>query len=449
MTVLLNNIPCLDPAALARDCAGLGIRTDWLGKPNSYHCPDGAQPGVAHLLLSLSALRRLDSTGIFPDAYDLEFQVGDQGGQTTRVKFPGLVVTDCQCVTPGARGDEAAYLLTLADRRHTDLKIIADVGFGLKHRFAAHDLPPPYSPGPGWQEAVNTLWDLLELEGTPAPPTLPLTPASLPTDLEYWQTPALMALEDLVGRCGCRLVYDPVEGTYRLVEAGAEDAGFAGALSRNNPRRIWDRYTRLAARARVPATVRVLFGKLPHVRGLDESPWHYVDVEDPEPESRPWSAETPQGVELLRDDLAALYDAFGALDNANECEARALQRAAAYFAELAALLDEQRLVFAGALTEAGFLPGPLVSATIWSDTGSQQLPGRGVITEVVRRGSPLAPGFGPRTIDPLTEIVRLTGETAIGPGEKILYGAKLNRWNQTSGDWVDRQDIWVIDAGKG
>jgi hypothetical protein len=195
MSVTLNNVPCLDPAALARACAELGIKADWLGKPNSYRCPDGASPGEAHLLLSLSALRRLDPTGTLPDTYDLEFQIADHSGQTTRAKFLGLVATGCECLTPGAAGDDAAYLVSLADRRHTDARTIADVGFGLVHRFAAHELTDVET----WQSAADYLWGLM---GLPGDGTLPRASGGPPVDLEYWQTPALFALDDLANRCG-------------------------------------------------------------------------------------------------------------------------------------------------------------------------------------------------------------------------------------------------------
>jgi hypothetical protein len=439
MAVRLSNEPCLCPAALARSCAELGLRADWAGQPNAYRCPDGWLPGEGHVLLPRSGLKRLDPEGTLAGTFDLEFSIGDRTGRTTRALIPGLIVTGCECVSPGARGADAAYLLSLADRRLTDARTIADVGYGLRHRFAGHDL----GDAPDWQDAIDELWELAALPGESALPE-GAEPDEPPQDLEYWQTSALQAIDDLAGRLGCRLVYDPLAAEYRLVLAGDTDNAFAQALGSRQGLRIWDDYSWPAARGKVPAEVRVLFARLPHVRGLDGSPWHAITRSDPEASLRPWAADAGVGTVVLPDDLAAEFDARGdGPTNLAALETRADARALAYYRELAALLDDQQLVFAGALSDAGLLPGPLVSCVTWSDTGARLVPGRGVITSVTRRGSPLAPGSGVRTIDPLTEMVRLTGERS-----GSLAGGYVQRWDPLSREWVDRQAIWVLDASQ-
>jgi hypothetical protein len=438
MAVRINSEPCLEPAALARSCANLAIRADWLGRPNSYRCPDGWLPGEAHVLVSSPGLRRIDPEGHLAGTFDLEFSIGDTRGRQSRVVIRSLVATACECVTPGSPQGDSAYLLTLADRRLTDGRVLCDVGFGLRHLFAGHDL----TAAPTWQQAVNELWTLLDLPGDSELPVE--EPAEPPQDLEYWQTPALQALDDLVGRLGCRLAYSPLAEEYRIVEAGATDEAYAQALAQAGGLRVWDDYSKMTVRGRVPRTLRVLFARLPHVRGLDGSPWYALDRTDPDATARPWPEDAGVGTVALRDDLAAEFDASGnGPTNLAQLEQRADERARVYYGELAALVDDVRYVFAGALSDAGLLPGSQVSAVMWSDTGSRQLPGRGVITTVQRRGQPLASSFGARTIDPLTEVVRLTGERS---GQ--LLGGYVQRWDPTTRQWVDRQACWVIDAAQ-
>lgn len=460
--VTLAGQQCLSPATLRRQCLDLGLATDWYGKPNSYHCPLGPEPGRGWVLLTRGQLDAIDLQNRYGGLYDLAFALTPEAstGPAGTVTVKALVVTSVEQLTPGQDGDRsAAYLVGLADRRHVYRRLPVDAAYNVRHVLTEAYIQgtvkswTPGSPGLGgqplivpwtWDQVVKDLWTQVGTLGTY--PGLPagFTPDGTPEDLEYWETPGLDALADVLRRLGCDLAYNPLLATFTIVQVGATDRAATDAFARWARWRHWDDLPLAAVRARIPQYVRVLFRKLPHVRAVDGSPWYSIDVTDPTGNSAAGGFEPGTRV-LLHDDLHALYAGSGAGGNGtaptnpNALTARANQRAADWYRRAWLLVAGLRRVYPLALGDAGLLPGAQVRSVRWADTAGPRLPGRGLVTEVELHGEVPGQDYAPVTIDPLTEVIRVNSQTPVGGA--FLFDATISP--SGSVDWHDGVAVWA------
>lgn len=432
---------CLAPNRLRQDCLDRGLSIAWWGLPNAFICPLGTEPGEGWLLMARSSLQKIDPALTFAGLYPLVFQTAIvEGPQVPPVTLQNLVILGADAVTPGARGDQAAYLVRVADRRHLAARTTVDSAYNERHVLTEAYLPPTLMGGMTpwtWDGVVGDLWSQCgKLGGYPG---LPWTPTQPPEDLEYWQTPALVAIGEVLHRVGCELRYDPLGDVFSIVQVGTPDPLADAALARWDRTRHWDSHAVRSVRGSIPALARVTFRKVPHVRGTDGSPFYTIDQADLSGNGGGGEAGT---VALVPDDLEARYDATGALTNLASLTLRATERAADFFRRLWSVTDRRRRLYPFALGDKGLLPGSQIQSIRWADAGDETLPGRGMSTEVVRVGEVPRPGWPDVQIDPLTEVVRLTG----GVSADGLLDAYRQMWDAPSQGWVDRQQIWVKDA---
>jgi len=383
MPVSLDGQPCLEPRTLYLSCRDTNLSTEWVDKPNAFTCPLGCEPGEGWLLLAKSALDAISPDGTFSGLYDLTF--GDDVGSIT---LKSLVVVSGECLTPGVRGGDSAYLVRVADRRWFLKSIIVDVAYNMRSAADATYLTPTLDgsktpPAPWtWTQLVEDLWGKASMLGVY--PGLPFSPDGTPGDVELYQRPFSEALEGVLDRLGCALQLDPTLDTFDIVQVGAEDTTEAAATQtlESAGLRIWDGYTTYNVRAEIPEKVRVLFRKIPHTRD-GTSPYHALDVADTSPASG-----TQTGtIFAVEDELEAQY-AVATLTNAAALTSRANERATDTFRRLKAAAAGLRAVYAGVQSDPGILPGSLVDSTRWSELASGIAPSAGLITEVVRAALP-------------------------------------------------------------
>lgn len=361
MPVSLGGVGCLSVDVLAREGFLAGLPQS--RQPHSYECPLGPAPGDAWLAMSLSALRSLDSILTFAGTYDLTFRSDNLSGPTAApVVIKHLSITGAECLAPGARSDDAPYLVRLADPRLTDNRRLVDRGYNLRDVRVGNLITSSLNAGVAWtwQQALADLWAAAGL-GV-APTLVPETgmPEGTPENLEYWQTPALDALEDFLARLSCNLAYDPLQATYGVVETGAADPAHVAFLARWARWRIDDAYPVIPVATQRPAYCRVLFPRLPHVVG-NGTPWYAIDVPDPLGQGRAGTYAT------LTDDEAALVPAGTVVTNLTALTSRAAARAADFFASISAA---DRLRTAYPLPLSDVVPGRRVERVRWSLTAA-------------------------------------------------------------------------------
>lgn len=436
MTVLINGQPCLDPSALARSCRSIGLSVDWLPKVNKYNCPYGHVPGEANILISKNTLDIIDSSKYLNGKYNLQFSTYLNNDSYYSITIKNLISINCQCLTPGASQSNSAYLMTLNDKRLIDNKKLIDVAFNVRHKFTNEELIQSKT----WQECIDYVWNEINLSGDSL---LPINPEGLPTDLEYWNTSGIFALSDILSKINCRLCYNPTTEEYTIKLAAANDDDYNNAINKYNKLKIWDDYTRISSKGLVPKYVRIVFSKLPYIRGQN-SPYYTIDLSDYLSGSRLWPDDSPEGIITIYDDTPALYNADGSgPNNLDKLQLKATERAKLYFDDLANRIDDAYLVYAAPINDIGFIPNSQVTSVEWSDSGNDlPIPGRGTITTIYRNGKPPTTLGMDREIDPLTEIVRLTGQK-----NGIYFDAFIQRWDDIQKQWKDRERIWVIDAG--
>lgn len=434
MPVLFGGQRCLDPGPLLRRCAELSLPTRWAGLPNAYLCPLGPAAGEGHVLLSRQALNELDAGLKWNGEYDLEFRhsvahAGAGPPSLPPVVLRKMVLLDLECLTPAARDQpESAYLARFADRRHLANRVFVNAGYNLVEQLRGDHVDSSLrDPQTGsttralwtWQQVVQDLWRQVGTTRLGALPTLPSTPSGTPEGIECWHTPGLDAIHSVLDRVGMALAYNPLADTFSVVEAGATDAAFDAALAEWDRWRHWDSYPLYGFRGTVPEKLRVLFRKVPHLRG-EGSPRLAVDAADPTSGASGWE---PGTVAVVEDDLHALYDVQGNLTNRAALDARATARAAEFYRRLRAGAGGARLVYPFPVSDSRLLPGRQVVAVRWCDTASGSDPYRGMVTEVVRRGSPPPTRYPPATRSPREEPVLAQLVEKSYSGSAVSYGA--------------------------
>lgn len=387
MGVTLGGKSCLEPLTLYTFCQEHGLPvSEWYAKANSYVCPLGSKPGTGYLLmrrgdLALSVVETSDSNATLNlnASHDLVWTVTDafQGEGTFEkqtVTLKNLVISRATAVCPGLAEDaETHYLVEVADRRQTIRRVMINAAYNVRSATT-----PTTSYTATQNGGVNWTWDLMganlwntqvgsALLGTW--PGLPFTPDGTPDSFIYYQMSALDALQNFLARVGCSLRYNPVADTFSIVRLGIVDAVFDTAETKWNAQRVWDSYNLDLNRALTPQYCRVAFHKF--TQPADASPWYVVNVADATAPIAPVADIVTGTYVIVPDDLWAVYDAAGTQTAASVTATgtRATERAADYFRILKLGKDDLVRVYAGAIGEAGFLPGAQILGTAWEDRG--------------------------------------------------------------------------------
>lgn len=351
--------PCLDPAALLRECLDRGLPSSaWEGKANVYRVQNGREPGRGHLLLTRADLDAIDQT----KAHDLE--VFD--GSHPKITLKKITLLSAVCVLPGADADpDAAYLCEVADRRHFLARIPVDRAFNLKKADGTGHLSATTNSGTAWtwQGVASTLVTALGLPTL----TIPFTPHGTPENLAFYGGWAWAALNDVLDRLAVGLDYDPTADTFSLVRLGGaslSEVEDVPELKRLLPDRVWDGRPYDPARAWRPEKVRVRFPRRPLPTG-GTSPFYAKDV----------TLGAKAGVEAgtyvqLDDDLTAV-GATGTPSNASTLDARAQERADDWLRKRLKYDRPAQIVVAGHPAAAGKeIVGKWYGRAAWEDRGA-------------------------------------------------------------------------------
>lgn len=369
--------PVVDPRLFRQSAARLGLDTaSWWGKANAYRCPVGCRPGQGWLLMARKHFDALTADGL----HDLVFRVHPQElsgprptGWQSEVRLLSLLPVGTACLTPGLRRDDNEVLLVqLADRRWLYQNVPVELTFNVPKTPSA-DLYADTTDGGTpwtWAQVGQQLWENVGTARLGAWPGLPFTPHGTPYNIRYAGMSGMAALEQFLARVGCALVLDPVADAFSVKRLGVTNSDLTRFLLDWDAWRVTDSDPLPHPRATVPASVRVLFRKLPPVPG--ESPFYVVDVATPGTYLDDVARAEADTYHLVRDDLFAEYDSGGTLQNSSDLNDRAAERAADYARWLGAGLEMFQRTYALATADSRVLPGDNVWDVEWRDLGAGQ-----------------------------------------------------------------------------
>lgn len=384
MPATLGGRPLIDPADLFRVCLDRSLPTaPWHGLANSFRCPTGRGPGVGHVLMYSRDVNQVPGGPAPLDlkaSHDLRFT----DGEGNSITFRGLTVTRADRVVSGWDDSRTApYLVRLADRRVHLAGVPVNAAYNL--RDDSGYLSPTLKLGVAWtwQEVVEDLWQLLadEFDDLPAAidMALPFTPHGTPEGFDFYGGNAWEALNSVLDRLACALVYDPTVKAdepgatpWRIVRLGSDDATATRTLTDWAKYRLRDSRPTDPKRSWRPEKVRVLFRRKPSPSTGDE--WDHAETvtlaADP--------AVVAGTVVTLRDDLYAL-GATGTPTNAATLTARATERAADWLRARGSSGRPAGVTYRGA-RDGALLVGPLFGEWAVHDRGGGEQ--GGVRTEV-------------------------------------------------------------------
>lgn len=202
--------------------------SDFAGRANSYICPIGEAPGVAYLLMIRDTVESLD------DAKEYTLVMSVNGEQ---IDCTGLYLSMATRILSGKSQDKSSlYVVEMFDKRW-----LLGRSRWISRRYNIRDLEQTddeYRVGTTkdasepwtWEEIFEDLWgecddDLIgEYHFTGFQDEI----ISVPENLFYQEMTPWSALCDCVRRVGCEVVYDPQDGTFRIVQMGAYDATDGG-----------------------------------------------------------------------------------------------------------------------------------------------------------------------------------------------------------------------------
>jgi hypothetical protein len=386
MGIVFGNQPCQDPKAVGEHCIAKGLPTDWVGLPNRFMASVGPSPGRGWLLMRLNELNALNQNGL----NDLTFTDNSNGIVTIK----DLIFVRADCLTPSYTGStDAVYLVDVRDCRH-----LAQNEFFANPAFAQYNVRAPggsqtyyaeslKSGSPfTWQQILDDLWNnWVNVPELGSSPQLGTTPNGTPEGFRFWGVPAWQAYNEVLARIGYGFVLNPtVSKSPSLDQLGGSDTPLTSAQGRLDNSRFLDDYSIEGVRAKVPSQVIVCFQMVYLAYGAEPStiaatgnwastPLHKENV----------STGAPSGTEsgstaTLFDDMPALVNFDGSLNNASALTARAAERAADYYRYTYTGGARMRKTYIGIQNDPGLMPGLQVSAIAWKDVGTRY------VTEVVR-----------------------------------------------------------------
>lgn len=339
-------------------------------KANGYWCPVGPMAGRAWCLM-----RRADVAAVANGSpHTLTFT---QGSLSAALK--NLYFDKAERLNTGGTGEaDAVYLAEFADvrallERFTDA---GDVSANIRSYAQNDDYLTDYD-GYTWTSLVAELWAALPSGLVGSYPGLPYSPDGAPDGVRFIGVNGWAALHEVLERINCTTAYNPIAGTFSIVQLGASQA-LPGSLG--TP--LWDGEPFDGA-LDVPATIRVYF------------PIHhknYGQERDTElttnwvTEEAGYSIDVATGVSgvvsgtvlPLWDDLPRVLDEDNSVTNSSALSARAAERAAKWVTEHNQAANIMHRVYAG--PQSSLLPGSLNKAVLWRHWGD----GHVCATEVVR-----------------------------------------------------------------
>lgn len=444
-----------------------------LARANSFLNPLGEAPARGWICMLRADLNALDLNALH------SLLMVDEGGR--QIELRNLVFVQARKILPGKSSDtNAAYLVEIADSRWRVCNPYYSIPLNKQYNTRA----PGWGGAAGasiyyadslntgsawtWQTLLNDIWSLMATQLGTAP-TLPFTPDGTPEGWRFVGIPAWKALCQILWRVGCAVRADLTQATgqYSYVRVGAADAVHDLLESQTTAasRLIGDDEIIEGVRGRVPAGVRVFFHRLTEHYGTEETtardtgqwittPVYSVDVAAP---STVLGAETGTNHPLW-DDLPAIYNAAGALQNGTALTTRATERRDDFYRMIRSVGGgRMHRIFTGL---AAFRPGSTIKGVAW-----RQDEQGGLTTEIVRHPwrmlkvgdagewseefeessklhSPdLRPTFP--VYPHITQILEIANGTPSGG----LYDCTVERPDGTGSvaSWSDRESVWAID----
>jgi hypothetical protein len=325
----LYQFDCSDPMGVWDAARAHGWPVDWLGKPNSFTCLLGFEPGMGHVILDGDQQSKIDKNQF----YQLDFEHAAVGEGTKTVTLKGLLIRRTTCITPGVPDDyAAAHLVELVDRRALLVGRPINAGYNVRRDPGGAYYPGTMNGASAWTWAtmVQNIWEAIGVgtgagtdaaTGLGAFPGLPFTPDGAPEGFEFYGTTGFEALKAVLYKLSCTLKFNPLTNAFSIVAlaGGAASAGDA----------VWNIYPSEGSRMRVPGNVRVHF---PRQSGGSEYPlagtpsYYTVDVAGSGPDTTTYLS--------LHDDLPAVYDSGGSLTNSAALADRADEVAENFLAKV-------------------------------------------------------------------------------------------------------------------
>lgn len=348
----------IDPATLFATAIEQGMPHNlWWGKANSFRSTIGPDAGTGTLLMLRDDIDRLTLSS----THDLVI-----GDGTASLTLKDMSIINCECASPGLRGDKTgAMIVTIADRRHRIRQIAAGTSYNVRDPSGSGYLSASLNSGTPWtwQQMVDELWDFIDGSSTL---TLPYSPDGKPENFSFFGQYAWDALNLIARRLGCGIVYNGVTDVFSMVEVGAADSAAVTALDRIDALRIWDAEPVALANAKMPGEVLISFRNFPPPVG-GSSPWLTT-------------VSTLATASPYTDSTVYLDGDMGFPEEAGQStSSRAIERGAKYYQALSdSVLNPILRVFTGLQKETALFPGKRIKAIAWYDRGN------GLKTEIYR-----------------------------------------------------------------
>lgn len=363
----------------------------WFGNANRFIHPIGcSRPGYGAVLLKRKYLYALPSA---VKSYKVTFDCLYSDGQIdTRTLTNLRIVGTPICVSPGApQDDDATMFVELADRR---IDCVGLCGKRYNWRIHPDSTYETASLNTGvawtWTTLLTDLWNAVGNLGTM--PSLPVTPAGTPEQIDGMGCRAADLLDDLLMLCGMGIAYDPSEDTFSIVSFSANANNFIGRqlaeaalgavgqrIDDRQDRVIWDQEPTADNLPKLPAYVRVAFPVWsPGGTPIDTATYFVVDVADT----------TPDATELAADAFVLVQDFFicrtnqvGTVLNAANLVSRAADVAANWFKQARkASFYPYHQTFSGIGAGTVVMPGAAIDVMCWEDVGD------GAKTHIIQTG---------------------------------------------------------------
>ncbi len=428
---------CL-PELAVDHCRRFNLSTSWVGRANRFTNPLGVRSGMGAVLLTRAALDDIDLT----TPHDLVLRVGGD-----RVRVRNLHIGDTTCLTPSAPGSKnAIHLVPLFDRRNLFRLTSLNRGFNMRLTPLAPYTTNTTNAGTAytWSQVWAILWQVLidNVDGMPAGvPALPEEPQGTPENFHFFGVSAADAIERFLARAGFELAWDHEADTYSVVAVGADQANLAKHLAEAQRARLYDLEPVTTPYGAVPASVTVLFPKLPP-RAYSNTTVYPVSSTDDD------AIAGQTGTQILADDLPAEYQGRNLVTDTADLQARADARAARYFeAQRAYYTEPFTRVYAGLWPK--FRTGAMVGELTWSDClGASDGDTDGWTTEVVRprvrNPQETWPGNSEANWRPVEVVVTREAEDTGAP-TGYHYG-EVWRWDAANNIWESLFKCWFLDT---
>lgn len=398
MGITVNSLPAADARVFLQECRRVGLPTEsWYRKANSYSSPLGSSPGIAWLLMLRGQIDGLDKDGA--SGLTLKF-----GFDQTTIEAKNMMFVDACRLSGGADRDKnALYLVQLADKRWTAAKY-----GGVVDR--SYNVPKPGDPnaeveyyheskkaaeGGGseeepeawtWETMLTDLWKKI---GTGLVGEFPGMPEGFaidgtPQNFRFLGMSAYEALNVVLQRIGCALRWSHTAHKLEIVEVGAEDSKLTDLLTKAKSSLVWDDSPIESNRGRYPEKVVIYFRRRDYNIGENDDDVTWIDHLQQFPIHSVEKATNKTGAiagtrVAIWDDMAAVYQRDGELQNESQLESRASERSNAWVKAAEFGAEKLHKRFTGIFP---FSAGARLKLVTWRNYGD------GYFTEIWRQ-----PGF--------------------------------------------------------